>query len=155
MTKQFVLKIDLGNEAMKDFLDLGIAVEAVASLLKKKAAWGVPEHIGDDEGKVRDTNGNTVGGWELTEKRSVRFTVDDIEYGTFVRWAKNTEQWKELHRNVTSDFEGEYAKFKEQIRDGDEKPTARYLSLEILSTLTHEIVSLRRKIANLCSSIER
>lgn len=60
---QFKLEIDCDNEA---FSDDGLALELARCLsvvVKKLRA-------GDDEGKVRDINGNTVGHWAIVGEGS-------------------------------------------------------------------------------------
>lgn len=54
--EKFTLSIDLGNEAMQTGEDVATALKAVASKLAH----------GEDSGRVRDENGNTVGEWDLS-----------------------------------------------------------------------------------------
>lgn len=51
MTQQFVLRIDIGNDAMKSENDLALAVESVANKMKSDSIYG----------NVYDRNGNHVG----------------------------------------------------------------------------------------------
>jgi hypothetical protein len=53
---EFVLKIDMGNDAMKSPEDVAVALRALAGKL---------DAGGCHEGSVRDLNGNTIGHWEL------------------------------------------------------------------------------------------
>jgi hypothetical protein len=56
---QFVLVIDLGNEAMQTPADVGRALEKVAATLV------VGDWNGLESGGIRDENGNTVGKFEV------------------------------------------------------------------------------------------
>ena len=60
---KFTLTIDLGNEAMQDQHDVAKALRGVADRLSKltSTCFG-PYGL---EGKIMDTNGNGVGGWEV------------------------------------------------------------------------------------------
>jgi hypothetical protein len=58
---KFMLEIELGNEAMQNGCQLG-------ELLKMNGVRFMQGEDGPDvrdSGKLRDTNGNTVGKWEL------------------------------------------------------------------------------------------
>lgn len=48
---QFIIKIDIGNDAMKTENDLALAVENIANKLKSESAYG----------NIYDRNGNHVG----------------------------------------------------------------------------------------------
>ena len=52
----FTLTIEMGNSAMLTTEDLSRAIEFVADAVLR-----------DDEGKVRDENGNTVGEWKIND----------------------------------------------------------------------------------------
>jgi hypothetical protein len=53
---QFILKITLGNDAMKSHIDVARALNDI-SMLFEYSCEEFPA------GKVRDINGNTVGSW--------------------------------------------------------------------------------------------
>ena len=55
---QFILKIDLGNAAMKNNLDVSKALNNISMLFEYSC-----EHF--PEGKIRDINGNVVGSWQV------------------------------------------------------------------------------------------
>jgi hypothetical protein len=54
--EKFTLSIELGNEAMQTGEDVARALREVAKKLDG----------GDDSGRIRDENGNTVGEWDLS-----------------------------------------------------------------------------------------
>jgi hypothetical protein len=60
------LHIDLGNEAMSDLQDLGLALIGVGENLYERAYAGDSVQTAR-EGRVKDANGNTVGRWELID----------------------------------------------------------------------------------------
>jgi hypothetical protein len=60
----FKLEMDTENDAFRDGL-LGVEIAHCLNRVASRA------ELGELEGTVRDTNGNTVGHWALTE--SVRF----------------------------------------------------------------------------------
>jgi hypothetical protein len=53
----FTLNIDTGNDAMQTPADVADALRDVLLVLDNGGTYGI----------VRDTNGNTVGRWDLTE----------------------------------------------------------------------------------------
>jgi len=53
---KFTLSIELGNDAMSGPCDVAEALESVASKLR----------AGQESGRIRDTNGNTVGEFEFS-----------------------------------------------------------------------------------------
>ena len=53
----FELKIELGNDSMRNAHGVALALEGVVFRLRD----------GETVGKIRDLNGNTVGEWELTK----------------------------------------------------------------------------------------
>lgn len=55
----FRLEVELGNEAMQTVEDVAQALEdrVMEALLR-----------GEPEGRIRDTNGNTVGRWRVDEE---------------------------------------------------------------------------------------
>jgi hypothetical protein len=55
---QFVLKINLGNDAMTRNLDVGVAIMQVGDMV-------IHEGCGEGEHAIRDNNGNTVGFYEV------------------------------------------------------------------------------------------
>jgi hypothetical protein len=63
---KFVLKIELGNEAMKSRTDIAEALETVASTLSAYPR----KSMSGDEGKVRDQNGNTCGSYKFVDDQS-------------------------------------------------------------------------------------
>lgn len=52
----FIVKIETGNAAMSGGRDVAAVLREVAERLER----------GEEAGNVRDANGNTVGGWELS-----------------------------------------------------------------------------------------
>jgi hypothetical protein len=62
---QFILNIELGNEAMQHPQDVAIALRRVGQVLDLDAFdWGPPQ---EQWALIRDSNGNTVGRWSLVE----------------------------------------------------------------------------------------
>lgn len=59
MTPTFRLEIKLGNDAMKDRVDVAVALHRVARRLESGS---------DDEGMIPDENDNHVGSWTLDEE---------------------------------------------------------------------------------------
>ena len=57
---KFTLSIDLLNDGMKTPADVAHALREVAKGLRT-----MPASLATAGGKIRDVNGNTVGGWEL------------------------------------------------------------------------------------------
>lgn len=62
MSLQFTLTIELGNAEMRTNGDIAQALRKLATLFDGDA-YGLVE--ADDNGSVRDGNGNTVGVWEI------------------------------------------------------------------------------------------
>ncbi len=60
---RFVLNIKLENEAMQDQHDVAKALREVADRLSKLVSSNFGPY--GLEGKIKDVNGNTVGGWEV------------------------------------------------------------------------------------------
>jgi hypothetical protein len=60
---EFMLKIELGNDAMQSAEDVAEGLRTVADYLESTGGW---DH--NDAGHVRDANGNTVGGWVICEE---------------------------------------------------------------------------------------
>ena len=58
---KFVLRIDLGNDAMQTRAD----IEEVLRKLGKNLAYMSDPPEDGDEGKIQDINGNTVGEWHV------------------------------------------------------------------------------------------
>jgi len=56
ITTRFTLEIELGNDGMR-------TSQHVAEALYEIAQRVYPRH--EEEGKIRDVNGNTVGGWSF------------------------------------------------------------------------------------------
>lgn len=61
MEGTFVLKIELGNDAMQTDREIGQALVA----LGKKFTTGRDGSEIRDSGKIMDANGNSVGSWEV------------------------------------------------------------------------------------------
>ncbi|MEK6794903.1 MAG: hypothetical protein AABZ39_09010 [Spirochaetota bacterium] len=57
MTGTFRLQIELGNDAMQSRNDILVALKNVAIRIIG----------GEDDGKIMDENGNTVGNFKITE----------------------------------------------------------------------------------------
>lgn len=55
----FTLKIKLGNDAMQTGLDVADALTRIARRIESD------DELAPDCGKVMDTNGNSVGNWEV------------------------------------------------------------------------------------------
>lgn len=63
---KFVLEIEIGNEAMRDWVDISQALIGMARKFEMRHNADV--ELGQwDTSAVRDSNGNTVGQWEITE----------------------------------------------------------------------------------------
>jgi hypothetical protein len=60
---KFVLKINLGDDAMQDQHDVAKALRGVADRLSKLVSSNFGPY--GLEGKIMDVNGNTVGNWEV------------------------------------------------------------------------------------------
>jgi hypothetical protein len=60
---KFQLTIELGNAAMQDHHDVAKALRGVADRLSKFVSSGWNPYALSD--KIKDDNGNTVGGWEV------------------------------------------------------------------------------------------
>ena len=56
----FTLKITLGNDAMQTPEDIAGALRDAARRIN-----GLPEDMRGEFGKIRDSNGNTCGKWEV------------------------------------------------------------------------------------------
>jgi uncharacterized protein with von Willebrand factor type A (vWA) domain len=64
MESAFTLKIETGNDAMRLPVDVADALRRLADEIlagNGEDGW----HL--NAGSIRDTNGNTVGSWDLTE----------------------------------------------------------------------------------------
>ena len=64
---QFKLTIDLGNDAMQDAIDVASALSALAKRLRNDGIGGRTNYPPStpDGGKIMDTNGNSVGTWDV------------------------------------------------------------------------------------------
>jgi hypothetical protein len=60
MAQQFILKIELGNEAMQTPQDIAQALREAAGSLD-----GLVPEATRASGSIRDLNGNRVGKWEI------------------------------------------------------------------------------------------
>lgn len=63
---KFLLEIELGNEGMQTGEDIRLALENAAERWNQGTVTE-PQDLGD--GRIFDTNGNTVGKWEVTESK--------------------------------------------------------------------------------------
>lgn len=67
----FILKLKLGNDAMRTSRDIAGALREVSSYLERADAFG-NEDVSDGpeipRNPIRDTNGNRVGHWETVEE---------------------------------------------------------------------------------------
>jgi hypothetical protein len=61
----FTLTIELGNDGMCSFAHIGEALYKLAHNFESEHANAATADAYDRSGKVRDTNGNTVGSWEI------------------------------------------------------------------------------------------
>lgn len=61
MTGRFILRVELGNDAMRTREQLSRAIRDVATRIT------IAEHT---EGRIRDENGNTVGDWALERSKT-------------------------------------------------------------------------------------
>lgn len=57
---RFVLKIELGNDAMQNAMDVANALRNAAIKIETNY-----DEMADARGPVKDVNGNTVGSWEV------------------------------------------------------------------------------------------
>jgi hypothetical protein len=64
MEDTFVLKIQLGNDAMQSGFEVAAALRATANKIEK-SPHGHTEMTTRDYGYVIDVNGNNVGSWEV------------------------------------------------------------------------------------------
>lgn len=55
---QFILKINLGNDAMTSNMHLGIALKQIGDKI-------IYEGCGAEKHDIRDNNGNTVGSYQV------------------------------------------------------------------------------------------
>ena len=55
---QFILKINLGNDAMQSNMDVGIAIKQIGDKI-------IYEGCGKEKHNIRDNNGNTVGSYQV------------------------------------------------------------------------------------------
>ncbi len=60
---KFILRIDLGNEAMREPLDVADALREVQE--KLATTKGTPLRV-NEGGYIRDRNGNSVGEWRVS-----------------------------------------------------------------------------------------
>lgn len=65
---RFTLTIDMDNAAFEDGPTLEVA--RILAALAGRLGYDGNEWL-DDEGSVRDTNGNTVGGWTINDGADV------------------------------------------------------------------------------------
>jgi hypothetical protein len=68
---RFTLTIELGNDAMRTWRDIGNELEALAETLHERdevigGGDAEPVSVEDDIGAIRDVNGNRVGRWTVT-----------------------------------------------------------------------------------------
>lgn len=62
---KFLLQIELGNDAMQTGQDVASALDLIA---EPRATLPTLTMLSDgDSGNIRDSNGNTVGKWEVVE----------------------------------------------------------------------------------------
>ena len=54
---KFILEINLGNEGMKEDIDIAGALERCAAFIRTDGLW---------DSSIRDINGNTVGHYEVS-----------------------------------------------------------------------------------------
>lgn len=59
---KFKLEIELGNEAMLTSHDIAEALRDVMRKLRKDSEDSLEEAF---KGRIKDLNGNTVGGWQI------------------------------------------------------------------------------------------
>lgn len=63
---RFVLEIELGNDAMTDPPHVGDALVSLGNRLRDISGAFGPE----EEGTLRDINGNTVGSWAIESEKT-------------------------------------------------------------------------------------
>lgn len=86
-------------------------------------------------------------------------TIDDLTlgsesgFGRAVRTARTTGEWADVHRMASTAFEERYDKETEAIKNGT-PPSEEFLALEVIVTLTHEVLTIRRGIQRLVSTLE-
>jgi hypothetical protein len=74
-------------------------------------------------------------------------------FGKAVRTARTTEEWAQVHREASAAFEARYDEETEAIRSGT-PPSAEFLALEVIVTLTHEVLRTRRGIQRFINELE-
>lgn len=63
---KFALEIELGNDAIRDFYDIAQALISMARKFEMRHNCDI--EVGQwDTSALRDTNGNTIGQWEIKE----------------------------------------------------------------------------------------
>lgn len=63
---KFALEIELGNDTMRDFYDIAQALIGMARKFEMRHNCDI--EVGQwDTSALRDTNGNTIGQWEIKE----------------------------------------------------------------------------------------
>lgn len=69
---QFILKINLGNDAMQTGYDIGTVLKSLASFLMIQGNveyflmnWDNVGYVPKGDHKIVDINGNTVGSWRV------------------------------------------------------------------------------------------
>ena len=75
MDKTFNVTINLGNAAMQTGQDIGKALTNLSN-----GVFGIFNFTTNDSGVVKDTNGNTVGTWQVNEQSNmspVKYYSDD------------------------------------------------------------------------------
>lgn len=63
--KKFSMTIELGNDAMQTHRHVAKALNELAERIKKAPFSKVGCEPAQNEGKIRDANGNTVGKWSI------------------------------------------------------------------------------------------
>lgn len=64
---RFTLEITLGNDAMLAYSDITDVLQTTVMRIKAGASLMNAEPTNTDGGKIRDSNGNTVGKWEVRD----------------------------------------------------------------------------------------
>lgn len=60
---KFIVEIELGNDQMKTPVHLSGALLALSRRIQD-----IPSVRREDDGRIKDLNGNTVGSWKLTRE---------------------------------------------------------------------------------------
>lgn len=81
---KLTIEVDLGNDRMRRTRDVVTAIrDSFVKYAKNGGQHGAL--VADDEGRLRDVNGNTVGRWRVVDDAPSSGHGDDEEDGTHCR----------------------------------------------------------------------